>query len=149
MKRKLRKINLEDNLAQMFLLCEGVYVGLTGFLLFDIDGSIRIGSIYTVMSRLMSLDAWALLLLLSGIIMIISAFQNGRVKAFSMAISGTLSGILLMLYGLASFEVSSTYAVGMRYVTVGSFLWIIAFLGIRTLWIERRVRNDREREVRY
>ena len=142
MKSKLKKINLEDNLAQMFLLCEGVYVGLTGFLLFDIDGSIRIGSIYTVMSRLMSLDAWALLLLLSGVIMIISAFEAGRVKAFSMAISGTLGGILLMLYGLASFEVSSTYAVGMRYVTVGSFLWIIAFLGIRTLWIERRVRHD-------
>lgn len=142
MKSKLKKINLEDNLAQMFLLCVGVYVGLTGFLLFDIDGSIRIGSIYTVMSRLMSLDAWALLLLLSGVIMIISAFQAGRVKAFSMAISGTLGGILLMLYGLASFEVSSTYAVGMRYVTVGSFLWIISFLGIRTLWIERRVRHD-------
>lgn len=141
MKRKLRKINLEDNLAQMFLLCVGVYVGLTGFLLLDVDGSIRIGSIYMVMSRLMSLDAWALLLIISGIIMVISAFQTGRVKAFSMVISGVLGGVLLMLYGLASFEVSATYAVGMRYITVGSFLWIIAFLGIRTLWIERRVRE--------
>lgn len=142
MKRKLKIINVEDNLAQMFLICEGLYSVITGLLLLAVDDAMRIGSVYILMSRLMSLDAWAMLLMLSGLILIASAFQVNRLKASSMMVGGLVSGILLMLYGLATFEVSVSYTMGMRHMVVGVFVLIISFLGARTLWIERRISNE-------
>lgn len=143
MKRKLKKINLEDNLAQMFLICEGLYAVMTGFLLFNVDDNYTYNSVYNLLSNMMSLDAWAVLLIISGVMMIVASFQMGRLKALTMGISGSLGGFLMILYGIATYEVNASYAIGMRYITVGSFMLVIAFLGFRTLWISRRDSHDK------
>lgn len=141
--KKLKKINMEDNLAQMFLICEGLYAATTGFLLFSVSGQHESG-VYGLLSNMMSLDAWAVLLVISGIVLTLSAFQSGTSKAFSMAVAGALGGVLLLLYGVASFEIGVPHAIGVRYVIVSIFMLTISYLGARTLWIERNVANDSE-----
>lgn len=143
--RRLKHINLEDNLAQMFLICQGLYAIATGFLLFNIDNKYTYNSVYNLMANMMSLDAWALLLMISGLLMIVAGFQVGRLKALTMAISGSIGSALMILYGIASLEVQFSYAVGVRYIVVGVFMLIIAYLGIRTLWIGRRISDDKRK----
>lgn len=139
--KKLKRINIEDNLAQMFLICEGLYATTTGFLLFSVHNGHHESGVYRLLSNLMSLDAWAVLLVISGIVLTLSAFQHGRAKAFSMAVAGTLGGVLLLLYGIASFEIDVSYAIGVRYVVVSVFMLTIAYLGTRTLWTERDIKK--------
>lgn len=135
--KKLKGINLEDNLAQLFLLCQGLYVTATGFLLFTSNPFTSTSGTYLLLSGMMSLNAWAIIFIISGVSLVASAFLQGRIKSLSMFIGGILGGLLLLLYGVASFDAASNLAVGARYIIVGAFCLIIAALGGKDLWITR------------
>lgn len=140
--KKLRKINIEDNLAQMFLICSGLYVGTTGILLFEVEFNQGTKGVYSMLAKLLSLDAWGVVLIVSGLLLIASAFQKEELKFLSMLIGGMSGGTLLMLYGIASFDYNPYLSIGARYIVVGAFMLIIASLGGRELWIKRYKRGE-------
>lgn len=125
----------------MFLICEGLYVGVTGMLLFEVDMTQNIGGLYAALASLISLDAWGIVFIVSGLLLIVSAFQKGKLKHLSMLIGGFLGGILLILYGVAGLDYSVHLAIGMRYAVVGIFMLIIAGIGGRELWVTRHTED--------
>lgn len=135
--KKLKGINFEDNLAQPFLLCQGLYVTATGFLLFTSNPFTSTSDIYLLLSGMMPLEAWAIICIISGALLVVASFLQGKIKSVSMFVGGALGGLLLLLYGIASFDAGSNLAVGARYITVGAFCLIIAALGGKDLWITR------------
>lgn len=142
-KDELRKINVEDNLAQLFLLCEGVYLISTGFLLFTLTNASSNRGIYNMLSNLMSLDAWSVIFFISGVLLIVSSFQKGSLRSLFILIGGFLGGILLVLYGVAYYDLDNgtDIALGIRYVIVGSFCLVASGLGGREFWVSRMIKK--------
>lgn len=132
-----KKYDNNDFLAKMFLLFNALFIGVTGFYLILADNVEVQSSTYRLMSGLLSLDAWGVVMLTSGALYTMSAFQEGRLKYKSMLIAGLVGGIMFALYTMASMESSINIMVPIRYAVIATFNLIIAGVGGIALWNDK------------
>lgn len=132
-----KKYDNNDFLAKMFLLFNALFIGVTGFYLILADNVEVQSSTYRLMSGLLSLDAWGVVMLTSGALYTMAAFQEGRLKYKSMLIAGLVGGVMFALYTMASMEASINIMVPMRYAVIATFNLIIAGVGGIALWNDK------------
>lgn len=120
----------------MFLALLAVFNAMTGLFFVRVDNDID-SPTYSKMAEVMSLDAYGLIMLLSAIFLIVSAFQMGRLKYLSMLIGGMLGAFIIGLYAAASTLGAANLMLPMRYSLMACGCLIIAVVGGVGLWKKR------------
>ncbi|MCM3110055.1 hypothetical protein [Lederbergia lenta] len=137
-----KKLNIDDILAKLCLVFLGLLVIVTGMFLIISGDYVTYSGTYFYMSKILSLDAWGVILSLSGVLVLVSIFQNGSIKLLSMLIGGGLSGLMFLIYATASIEGSVSLLAGIRYVIIACVAIVVSYLGGVELWKRRTKKED-------
>lgn len=134
----LRNYNEQDFIARVSLICNALYLVITGGYLLTLDGTTYSTPTYELMSGVLSLGAFGVMFIVAGLLIAHAAIQEGTRRSRSLLIGGLLGGLLLGLYTMASAEGSLNDMLPLRYAVVTGFNVIIAIVGGIGLWINKR-----------
>ena len=134
----LRNYNEQDIIARVSLICNALYLVITGGYLLTLEGSAYSTPTYELMSGVLSLGAFGVMFIVAGLLIVHAAIQEGTRRSRSLLIGGLLGGLLLGLYTMASAEGSLNDMLPLRYAVVTGFNVIIAIVGGIGLWINKR-----------
>ena len=135
----LQNYNEHDFIARVSLICNALYLAITGGFLLTLDSIAYTAPTYELMSGIVSIGALGVLFLVAGFLIGHAALQDGNRRLWSLLVGGLLGGLLLGLYTMASFEGSLNDMLPLRYAVTTGFNVIIAGVGGIGLWINRRV----------
>lgn len=134
----LRNYNEHDYIARVSLICNALYLVITGGYLLTLDSIAYSAPTYDLMSGILSLGAFGVLFIVAGLLIGLAALQEGARRSWSLLIGGLLGALMLGLYTMASFEGSLNDMLPLRYAVVTGFNVIIAGVGGIGLWINKR-----------
>lgn len=134
----LRNYNEHDYIARVSLICDALYLGITGGYLMTLDSIAYSTETYDLMSHLLSLDAFGIIFIIAAVLLVHAALQEGLRRSWSLLIGGLIGGTLLGLYTMASYEGSLNEMLPLRYAVVAGFNFILAGVGGIGLWINKR-----------
>ena len=123
-------------LANMFIALLAVFNAMTGLFFLRVDNDID-SPTYSMMAKFMSLDAYGIIMMLSAIFLIVSAFQMGKLKYLSMLVGGITGTVVMGLYAGASTIGAANIMLPMRYSLMACGYLIIAAVGGVGLWRSR------------
>lgn len=133
----LKNYNETLFLANMFIALLAVFNAMTGIFFLQVDNDID-SPTYSKMAEIMSLDAYGVIMLLSAVFLIVSAFQMGKLKYLSMIVGGITGAIVIGLYASASTIGAANIMLPMRYSLMACGYLIIAAVGGVGLWRSNR-----------
>jgi|SRR5690625_434518 len=135
--KELRNYDEKLFMSNMFIAVIAIFNAVTGIFFIFIDNNDETPT-YSKMAELMSLDSYGLIMLLSALFLIVSAFQMDRLKYLSMIVGGLLGAFVIGLYASASTIEASNLMVPIRYSLMACGCLIIATVGGVGLWKSRR-----------
>lgn len=134
----LRNYNEHDYIARVSLICNALYLVITGGYLLTLDSIAYTTPTYELMSNVLSMGAFGVLFIIAGFLIGHAALQEGARRSWSLLVGGLLGAILLGLYTMATLEGSLNDMLPLRYAVVTGFNAIIAGVGGVGLWINKR-----------
>lgn len=134
----LRNYNEHDYIARVALICNALYLVITGGYFLTLDNITYTSPTYDLMSGVLSMGAFGILFLVAGFLIGHAALQEGTRRSWSLLIGGILGALMLGLYTMATFEGSANDMLPLRYAVVTGFNVIIAGVGGIGLWINNR-----------
>lgn len=110
--------------------------GIGLFLVFGIGG-VNDAPSYEGLSRILPMDAWGILLLISATAFLATVIQEDKLEYWSMILAGTIGVVTFGLLAMASLELAVNQANTINHIVVASIDMIVAILGGVALWLRR------------
>lgn len=134
----LRNYNEHDYIARVSLICNALYLVITGGFLLTLDSIAYSTPTYDLMSGVLSLGAFGILFVVAGLLIGHAALQEGTRRSWSLLIGGLLGALVLGVYTMAAFEGSTNDMLPLRYAVTTGFNVILAGVGGIGLWNNKR-----------
>lgn len=135
--RFLKNYNEDDVLAKSLLLYFAFQHGAIGvFFVFSDISSIG-SNAFDGMARILPMDAWGIILLVSSAAFIVTTFQEKSIEFWFMLVAGVTGMVTFSLLAMANIELSVNQTNTINYIIIASIDLIVAMLGGIGIWVRR------------
>ena len=137
MKNIFKNYNEDDVMSKILLLYFAFQHGAVGVFFIFGDKQILQMKAFKGMSRLLPMDAWGILLLVSALCFTLSILQENSLQHYFMVAAGTSGMITFSLLAMASIELSTNQTTSLNYIIIASIDILIAILGGVAIWLRK------------
>lgn len=133
----LRNYGEDDVLATILLLYFAFQHGAVGIVLLLMDDEILAIPAFEGMARILPINIWGVIMLISAVLFVLSAIQENKSKYWFMMLSGLAGTIPFSLLAMANIEMAVGHTNTVNYIIIASIDAIVAIIGGVALWLRR------------
>lgn len=137
MKNIFKNYDEDDILSKLLLLYFAFQHGAVGLVFIFQSSYIVKMEAFRGMSKLLPMDAWGIILVISAVCFVLSIIQEHFVKYYFMIIAGSTGMVAFSLLSMANLELAVNQTNSLNYIIIASIDVLIAILGGVAIWLRK------------